>query len=98
MKNQRLADVAPAGGGTEVVNQQEQQQHEGDAGRGVDGVDQEHHDAAAHDAQDTRVPGKVTKRGPEKRTEGRRTYLDGWLGLEQSGDVRLGSYLEPKSK
>lgn len=97
VKNQRLADVAPAGGGTEVVNQQEQQQHEGDAGRGVDGVDQEHHDGAAHDAQDTRVPGKVTKSGPGKRTEGRRAHLGEWLGLEWSGDVRLGSYLKPKS-
>lgn len=98
MKNQRLADVAPAGGGAEVVNQQEQQQHEGDAGRGVDGVDQEHHDGAAHDAQDTRVPGEVTKSGPEKRTDGRGAYLDKWLGLEWSGDIRLGSHLKPKSK
>lgn len=89
MKNQRLADVAPAGGGTEVVNQQEQQQHEGDAGRGVDGVDQEHHDRAAHDAQDTRVPGKVPKSGPEKRTEGRRACLEKWNGAEMQDRAQI---------
>lgn len=80
MKNQRLADVAPAGGGTEVVNEQQQQQHEGDAGRGVDGVDQEHHDGAAHDAQHTRVPGEVAERGPEQRTDARGTRLDTRVG------------------
>ncbi len=68
VENESLADVAPAGGGTEVVNQQKQQQHEGDAGRGVDGVDQEHHDGATHDAQHARMPGEVTKGGPKKRT------------------------------
>lgn len=39
VENESLADVSPAGGGTEIVNQQEQEKHEGDAGRGVDGVD-----------------------------------------------------------
>lgn len=48
------------------MNEQKQQQHEGDAGRGVDGVDQKHHDSAAHDAQHARVPGEVTERGPGK--------------------------------
>lgn len=75
VENQRLADVAPAGGGAEVVNQQQQQQHEGDAGRGVDGVDQEHHDGAAHDAQHARVPGEVTEGGPGGRTGSGRAYL-----------------------
>lgn len=65
VENKSLADVAPAGGGTEVVNQQKKQQHEGDAGRGVDGVDQKHHDGAANDAQHARVPGEVSKGGPE---------------------------------
>lgn len=69
VKNKSLADVSPAGGGTQVVNQQKQQQHEGDAGRGVDGVDQEHHDGTTHDTQDTRIPGEVTKGGPKRRTE-----------------------------
>lgn len=68
VENKGLADVAPAGGGTEVVNQQQQQQHEGDAGRGVDGVNQEHHDGAADDAQHARVPGEVAKGGPKGRT------------------------------
>ncbi len=69
VENKSLADVAPAGGGTEVVNQQKQQQHEGDAGRGVDRVDQEHHDGAAHNAQHARMPGEVTKRGSKKKTQ-----------------------------
>lgn len=68
VENKGLADVAPAGGGTEVVNQQQQQQHEGDAGRGIDGVNQEHHDGAADDAQHARVPGEVAKGGPKGRT------------------------------
>lgn len=68
VENKGLADVAPAGGGTEVVNQQQQQQHEGDAGRGVDGVNQEHHDGAADDAQHAGVPGEVAKGGPKGRT------------------------------
>ena len=68
MENECLADVTPAGGGTEVVNQQEQQQHEGNAGRGVDGIDQEHHHGTAHNAQHARMPGEVSKGGPEKRT------------------------------
>ena len=32
VENESLADVSPAGGGAEVVNQQEQEQHEGNAG------------------------------------------------------------------
>lgn len=69
VENKSLADVAPAGGGAEVVNQQKEQQHEGDAGRGVDGVDQKHHDGAANDAQHARMPGEVSKGGPEGRHE-----------------------------
>lgn len=64
VENESLADVAPAGGRTEVVNQQKQQQHKGDAGRGVDGVDEKHHHSTAHDAQHARVPGEITKSGP----------------------------------
>ena len=69
VENKSLADVAPAGCRTEVVDQQEQQQHEGNAGRGVDGVDQEHHDGTTNDAQHAGMPGEVTKSGPKKRTQ-----------------------------
>jgi hypothetical protein len=46
------------------VDEQQEQQHEGDAGRGVDGVDEEHHDGTAHDAQQAGVPREVTEGGP----------------------------------
>lgn len=39
VENESLADISPAGRGAEVVNQQEQEQHEGYAGRGINGVD-----------------------------------------------------------
>ena len=64
MEDECLADVAPAGGGAKVVDEQQEQQHEGDAGRGVDGVDEEHHDGTAHDAQQAGVPREVTEGGP----------------------------------
>lgn len=66
VEDESLADVAPAGRGTQVVDQQQQQQHEGDAGRGVDGVDQEHHHGTSHNAQRTRVPGEVAEGGSER--------------------------------
>lgn len=50
------------------MNQQKQQEHEGDAGRGVDGVDEEHHDGATDDAQYACVPGEITKGGPGEKT------------------------------
>lgn len=75
VEDKSLADVAPAGGGTEVVNQQEQQQHEGDAGRGDDGVDEEHHDSAANDTQHTRVPGEVPESGSGKKGNKWRSHL-----------------------
>lgn len=76
VENKSLADVAPAGGGAEVVNQQKKQQHEGDAGRGVDGVDQKHHDGTANDAQHARMPGEVSKGGPEGKHKR-------WKGVSQ---------------
>lgn len=67
MEDERLADAAPAADGTQVMDQQQQQQHEGDTGRRVDGVDQEHHHGAADDPQNTRVPGEVPERRPAER-------------------------------
>ena len=43
MKNQRLADVAPAAGWRSVVEDEQKQQQEDDAARGVDRIDHEHH-------------------------------------------------------
>lgn len=68
VENKGLADVAPAGCGTEVVDQQQQQQHEGNTGRGIDGVDEEHHDNTSHNAEHAGVPGEVTEGGPVNRT------------------------------
>lgn len=70
VENESLADVAPAGSGTEVVNQQKQEQHECDAGRGVDGIDQEHHDDTTHNAQYTCMPGEVPESGPGRKQRG----------------------------
>ena len=87
VEDECLADVAPAAGRTEVVDEQEQQQHEGDAGRGVDGVDQEHHDGTAHDAQHTRVPREVAERRPGGEEKGCGEREGGW---KLSGGMKRG--------
>lgn len=69
MKDESLADVAPAAAGRQVVEGQEEDDHEGHAGRGVDGTDEEHHDGAARDAQRTGVPGEVSEGGPGEGRE-----------------------------
>lgn len=75
VENESLADVSPAGRGAEVVNQQEEEQHEGNASWGVDGVDEEHHDGTTDDAQYAGMPGEVTKRGPEREIRGMEVNL-----------------------
>lgn len=83
VEDERLADAAPAADGTQVMDQQQQQQHEGDTGRRVDGVDQEHHHGAADDSQNTRVPGEIPERRPaERRREG--FGVDQSLGIIQT--------------
>lgn len=64
MENQSLTDVAPAAGGRSVVQEEQQHHEEHDAGGGVHRVDDEHHDHAAHDAQQAGVPGEELERRP----------------------------------
>lgn len=61
MEDEGLADVAPVADGTEVL----EQQHKHYTGKGVNGVDQEHHDQAAQDAQGAGVPREATERWSE---------------------------------
>lgn len=49
-----LADVAPGADGTQVLDKHQEQQHKHDAAKGINGIDQEHHDQATEDAQDIR--------------------------------------------
>lgn len=94
VENESLADVSPAGRGAEVVNQQEEEQHEGDASRGVDGVDEEHHDGAADDAQHARVPGEVTEGGPERKTSVREKKEQILLEIPRGYLVQISSALK----
>ena len=61
MEDKGLADVAPVVGGTEVVYEQDEQQHECYADRGIECTDQEHHQHAAQDAEDTCMPSEETE-------------------------------------
>ena len=63
VEDESLADVSPVADGTKVVDQHQEQQHKGYAGKGINGTDQKHHDQAANDAQCAGVPGKTTEWG-----------------------------------
>lgn len=47
VEDESLADVSPVADGTEVVDEHQEQQHEGYAGKGINGTDQKHHDQTA---------------------------------------------------
>lgn len=64
VEDEGLADVAPRAAGREVVEGEEEEEEEAQARRGRDGADEEHHDAAAGDAQQARVPAEVAEGGP----------------------------------
>lgn len=64
VEDEGLADVAPRAAGREVVEGEEEEEEEAQARRGRDGADEEHHDAAAGDAQEARVPAEVAEGGP----------------------------------
>ncbi len=61
VEDESLADVAPVGDGAEVVDKHYEQQHEGYAGKCINGIYQEHHDQAAKNAQGAGMPRKTTK-------------------------------------
>lgn len=61
MEDESLADVSPVADGTKVVDQHQEQQHKGYAGKGIYGIDQKHHDQATKDAQCAGMPGKTTE-------------------------------------
>ena len=64
MKYEGLADGAPGHGQWAEVEEDDQQQHEHERDRRVDGADQEAHHEAANQSKRTRVPRKVLERRP----------------------------------
>lgn len=61
VEDERLTDAAPVADGAEVMNKHQQQQHECNTGEGINGIDQEHHDQTAKNAQCAGVPCKTTE-------------------------------------
>lgn len=61
VEDESLADVAPVTDGTEVVDKHQEQKHKGYAGKCINGIDEEHHDQAAKNAQGAGMPCKTTK-------------------------------------
>lgn len=61
VKDESLADVAPVADGSKVLDEHQEQQHKGYAGKCINGIDQEHHDHTAKNAQYAGMPCKTTK-------------------------------------
>lgn len=61
MEDESLTDVAPVADGPQVVDKHQQQQHEGYAGKCINGIYQEHHDQATKNAQRARMPRKASE-------------------------------------
>lgn len=63
MEDEGLADVAPVADGTEVLDKHQEQQHEHYADKGINGIDEEHHDQTTQNAQGAGMPREATERG-----------------------------------
>lgn len=61
VEDESLTDVAPVADGTQVVDKHQEQQHKCDASEGINGINQEHHDQTANNAQCAGVPCKTTE-------------------------------------
>lgn len=74
VKDESLADVAPVADGSKVLDEHQEQQHKGYAGKCINGIDQEHHDHAAKYAQYAGMPRKTTKRGSKDKRKTKITH------------------------
>lgn len=61
VKDESLADVAPVADWSKVLDEHQEQQHKGYAGKCINGIDQEHHDYTAKNAQYAGMPRKTAK-------------------------------------
>lgn len=69
MEDKSLTNVAPVADGSKVVYEQPEEQHKCNAGKSINGADQEHHNQAAKDAKSTGVPCETTKRWSKKQKQ-----------------------------